>query len=176
MIRDIKELNFPSYATLDSAEVNLADMGESAITAAIKVDGEIMPDFSFDWEVEYRGEKYVHAARQPQASKDNKSFDSSVNLTFEHWAVRELKRWMFHTVQPVESGTAVADKYVASVSLNLGNFIILFGQVLEHYFAGAITISLNPNYKYKPEPTTVEISHSKIWEVVKMLYDVYKVH
>lgn len=181
MIPAITELNFPKkegkqYATLTQATVDLADMGERTITATVKIDGEISPDFSFDWEVEFRGEKYVHSVRQPQAIKDNASSDSSVNLTFEHWAVRELKRWMFHTVQPVDSGTAVADKYVASVSLNLGDFVDLFSQVLKHHYGDAITISLNPYYQYKTEPTTVEISHSFIWDVLLKLYELYKAH
>ena len=58
MIPDIKELNFPKkdgkqYATLTQATANIADMGEKTITTQVKIDGEIVPDFSFDWEVKF---------------------------------------------------------------------------------------------------------------------------
>ena len=52
MIPDIKELNFPDYATLSQATVTLNDMGEQVITTQVKIDGAIKPDFSYDWEVD----------------------------------------------------------------------------------------------------------------------------
>ena len=56
MIPDIKELNFPKkdevqYATLTQASAIIADMGEKTITTQVKIDGDIVPDFSYDWEL-----------------------------------------------------------------------------------------------------------------------------
>lgn len=150
-------------------------MAEKTITTQIKIDGAITPDFSYDWEIEFKGEKYIHPLRKPQATKENTSLNSAVDLTFQHWAVYQLKRWMFFTVQPVESGTAVADKYIASVSLNLGDFCILFGQVLQYYFGDKITIDLNTQWEYSSEPTVVEVSYSYLWDVLIKLYELYAV-
>ncbi len=180
MIPAIQELNFPKidgkqYATLTHATVNLADMGEKTISTQVKIDGDITPDFSQDWVVVFQGEKYIMPLRQPQGAKENTSLNSTIDLTFQHWAVYQLKRWMFFTVQPVETGTAVADKYIADVILNLGDFCNLFGQVLRHYYGDTITIDLNPDWDYKQEASPIAISHSYIWDVLIKLYELFAV-
>lgn len=175
MISDIKELNFPEYATLEGATVTLQDMAEGTITAQVKIDGNITPDFTKDWAVEFKGHKFIMPLREPQGSKENTSLKATVDLTFQHWAVWQLKRWLFFTVQPVESGTVVADKYIASVSLNLGDLCTLVGQVLGYYYGDSITIDLNPAWVYESAPTNVKISHSHVWDVLIKLYELYGV-
>lgn len=174
MIRDIEEIRFPN-GTLSQATCKMDDMGEWSITATIKVDGGEKPDFSEDWVVRYRGAKYVMPLRTPAARKENTSLDSQIDLTFVHWAQRELQRWMFFTVQPVESSTAVPDKYEASVVLTLGDLVILIGQVLEYYYGDTIKIDLNPDWEYSDEPSTIEISYSYIWDVLLKLRELYNV-
>lgn len=175
MIGDIEELNFPKkdgkqYATLTHATATLADMGEKTITTQVKIDGEIVPDFSFDWEVEFQGEKYIMPLRIPQGAKENTSLNSTIDLTFQHWAIYQLKRWPFVTIQQIAAGTYMADEEVAPVQLNLKDFCILFGQVLEYYYGDTITIDLNDDpvtgWQYKQEATRIEISHTKIWNVL----------
>lgn len=175
MIKDIKELNFPSYATLSQATCALQDMAEKTITTQVKIDGAITPDFSYDWEIVFKGEKYIQPLRKPQAAKENTSLKSVVDLTFQHWAIYQLKRWMFFTLQPIESGTAVADQYIASVSLNLKEFCDLFGQVLQYYYGDSITIDLNPEWQYKTEPTGIKINYSYLWDILIKLYELYAV-
>lgn len=188
MIPAITELNFPKidgkqYATLTQATANIADMGEKTITTQIKIDGEIVPDFSFDWEVEFQGEKYIMPLRMPAGSKDNEKLKSQIDLTFQHWAIYQLKRWPFVTIQQIAAGTYLPDEEVATVSLNLGDFCELFGQVLEYYYGGKITLDFND---YKKNPTTgwvyddtatvVTISHTKIWNVlIDAFHDKYGV-
>lgn len=151
-------------------------MGEKIIATQVKIDGDIVPDFSYDWEVEFRGEKYVMPLRLPQGSKGNESLSSTIDLSFQHWAVRELKRYPFVTIQQVAAGTYLPDEEVATVQLNLKDFCILFGQVLEYYYGDAITIDLNPEWLYKQEATIITISHTKIWNVlVETLHDKYGV-
>lgn len=180
MIRDIIE-HFPKdkddrqYATLTQATVTMADMGEKTITTQVRIDGDIVPDFSQDWEVEFRGEKYVMPLRIPQGAKSNESLNSTIDLTFQHWAVYQLKRWMFFTVPEGEAGTVVADKYIASVSLNLADFISLFSKVLEHYYGDAITISLYGGWDFDRKSTPVSISHSYVWDVLLQLYELFAV-
>lgn len=181
MIPDIKELNFPKidgkqYATLTHATPKLDDMGEKSISTQVRIDGEIVPDFSFDWAVKFQGEKYIMPLRIPAGAKENTSLDSTIDLTFQHWAVYQLKRWPFVTIQQIEAGTYLPDEEVATVQLNLGDFCELFGQVLEYYYGGAITIDLNPGWQYKKEATIITISHTKIWNVLTdAFYDKYGV-
>ena len=160
---------------MSAATVSLPDMGEWNITSQIKIDGQIAPDFSFDWEVLFQGHKYIQPLRKPQGSKENTTLNSVIDLTFQHWAIYQLKRWYFFTAQPVETGTAIPDKYIATVSLNLGDFCALFGTILNYYYGDKITISLDPQWQYKSEAEVVEISYSHIWDVLIKLYEVYGV-
>lgn len=175
MIPDIKEFNFPSYATLSHAEVNIPDMGEPSITTQIKIDGEITPDFSEDWEIEFQGTKYVMPLRKPQGAKENTSLNSTIDLTFQHWAVYQLKRFYFCTIAEVEAGTVSPDKYIASVNLNLENLVHLFSQVLSYYFGDKITISLYSGWQGEEEPVVVDISHSYVWDVLIKFYELFAV-
>lgn len=155
-------------------------MGEKTITTQVKIDGKIVPDFSFDWAVEFQGEKYIMPLRIPAGLKDNKKLKSQIDLTFQHWAIYQLKRWPFVTIQQIAAGTYLPDEEVATVQLNLKDFCILFGQVLEYYYGGAITIDFNDDpvtgWKYKQEATIITISHTKIWNVlIDAFHDKYGV-
>lgn len=181
MIPQIKELNFPKlldgeqYATLEKATVTLNDMGERTIATEVSINGDIQPDFSYDWEVEFKGEKYIMPLRKPQASKSNDTRSSKINLTFQHWAQYQLKRWYFFTLPSENANVAVADKYEASVSLNLGDFVNYFNKILEHYYGDKIKLDLNPNHEYNPEPVFVDINYSYLWNVLIKLYELYAV-
>lgn len=171
MIHDIKEINFPEYATLDTATVSLSDMGEKTITATVKIDGQIAPDFSYDWIVEFQGERYVHPLRKPQASKENTSLLSQVELTFKHWAIHELSRYFFFAFPSTDSGTAIADKYIAPLSLTLPNFIVALNKVLDYYYGGKIRAEIYSGWQASDEPTTLSISYTYIWDLITKIYD-----
>ena len=176
MIPQIKEVNFPEYATISTATATLQDMGDKTISAQVKIDGRIAPNFSYDWEVEFQGERYIQPLREPQASKGNDSLSSVIDLTFQHWTIYQLKRYYFVQTAPLDSGTAVADKYIASLGLNLKDFIAEFENVLGLYFKqGEVKIKLNPQWVGDKEPSYMEISYTHIWDVLLKLYEVYGV-
>lgn len=177
MIKDIKELNFPAYATLETATATISDMGDRTITSQVKIDGDVVPDFSYDWEVEFKGERYIHPVRTPQGTKDNASRKAKIDLVFHHWAIYEMKRQYFVEMASTSAGTAIADKYIASLGLNLEDFVTAFNLVLNHYFGGRIIISLNPNplQPYSKEAKFVSISYSYIWDVLQQIHDIYGV-
>lgn len=180
MIPDIKELNFPKkdgkqYATLTHATVSLADMGEKTITTQVKIDGNIVPDFSQGWAVEFQGEKYVMPLREPQGAKENTSLNATVDLTFQHWAIHELKRWFFFSLPAVETGTATPDKWVVPLQMNLGDFCRTFARVLEYWYGDTITLDLNPAWEYKKELTVIDINYSYCWDVLIKLHELYGV-
>lgn len=175
MIHQIKELNFPQYATISTATAQLLDMGDMSITAQVKIDGAIKPDFSFDWEVEFQGERYIHTAREPQASKGNDSICSIIDLTFNHWTIYQLRRYYFVSIATLNSGTAIADLYITSLSANLKTLCDAFQEVLDYYFNGEIRIDLNPQWKYDEEVSYLEINYTHIWDVLQKIYEVYGV-
>ena len=175
MIPNIRELNFPSYATLSQATVSLHDMGECIISTQVKIDGDIKPDFSYNWEVEFKGEKYIHSLRTPQALKDNTSICSKIDLTFQHWVIYELKRHYFVELASINAGTVIPDKYIASLGLSVSDFVTAFQNVLDYYYKGAIKIQLNPDVEYSQDRAFMNISYSYIWDVLQEFYNVYGV-
>lgn len=175
MIKDIKELNFPSYATLTKATVNISDMGEMTITADVRIDGDISPDFSYDWEVMFKGEKYIMPLRKPQCTKENTATYSTVELTFYHWAVYEMKRNYFAEMTSTESGTAIVSKYEVPLSLSLSDFVLALNKVLEYYYKGSIIAELNPEWVSGSEKTTLNISYTYIWDLITTIYENYAV-
>lgn len=182
MIPQITEVNFPEYATLHQATVSFETMGERTITTQIRVDGDIVPELGVTeggvfkpMELEYRGERFVLPTLAPQSKKDNTSRNSLIDLTFQSWAVYQLKRYFFVEMASITSGTAIADKYQASLTLTLPNFVDALNLVLDHYFNGSIQASLfgQSSGIYSTDPVTVDISYTKIWDVLQSLYKLY---
>lgn len=178
MIPAIKELNFPKYATLSQATVTLNDMGERVITAQVSIDGNIRPDFSYNWEVEFMGERYTHPLRTPQAIKDNSSIYSKIDLVFEHWAIYNMKRFYFVELASTNAGTAFANKYIVPLGLNLGDFCTALQDVLDFYFKDepfGIKVDLNPELDYSLDRAFINISYSYIWDVLQQIHKIYGV-
>ena len=175
MIKQIKEINFPEYATLSQAKVSISDMGDMSISAQVKIDGDIKPDFSYDWEVEFKGERYIQPYRSPQGTKDTSSICSTIDLTFYHKAEWLMRSQMFIEMASTDSGTAIADKYEASLGLSLPDFVTAFNRVLGHFFGDAIVMLLNPKGTYSTERKFVSISYSYIWDVLQKIYEIYDV-
>lgn len=182
MISQIKEINFPEYATLSTATATLVDMGDKTISTQVKIDGNITPDFSFDWELEFKGERYIHPLREPQASKGNDSICSLIDLTFYHKTIYDLKRYYFPKMAEVQSGTVSVDKYIADLNLNLEGFCDALQQVLDYYleigyFNERITINLKGKGEgiYAEEKQYVQIQYTHIWDVLQKIYDLFGV-
>ena len=176
MIPQIQQINFPAYASLTNAVATFAEMGERTISTQIKIDGDIVPDFT-GWELSFKGERFVLPVREPQAAKDNTSRRSMVDLVFYSWPIDELKRYFFVEMSSITSGTAIADKYKASLGLNIENFVVAFNQVLTYYFQGKIVMSLfgSGTGIYSPEPSYFEIDNMKIWDVLQKIYEIYEI-
>lgn len=172
MIPQIKEINFPEYATLSTATASLVDMGDKTITAQVKIDGSIAPDFSYDWEIEFQGERYIQPLREPQASKGNESICSTIDLTFYHKGIYNLKRYFFVSVVELDAGTLMADNYVVSLRLNIAEFVAYLNNVLKYYYGNAYKVSLNPDYKYdETDRKDIGINYTKIWDVFTKFYE-----
>ena len=179
MIKQIQKIDFPSYATLSSATATLNDMGDKAITAQVKIDGGVAPDFSYDWEVEFKGERYIQPLREPQASKGNESICSVIDLTFYHKTIYDLKRYFFVEMASTGSGTAMADKYIADLNVNIEQFKVALQDVLDFYYKdeNRIIVSLygEDTGIYAQEPQYVQIQYTHIWDVVQKIYDLFGV-
>lgn len=175
MIRGITEINFPEYATLSSATIVDNEMGDKTIETTVAIDASVVPDFSYDWEIEFKGERYIQPLRVPQGNKSNESIKAHIDLTFQHKTIYQLKRFFFFETASVGAGTVIADKYEASVYLNLGEFVTLFNEVLSYYFGSEIVMDLNPAWQYSDEKVFIEISSSYIWDVLQKVNELFGV-
>lgn len=172
MIPQITEINFPEYATLSTATATLVDMGDKTITAQVKIDGSIVPDFSYDWEIEFQGERYIHPLREPQASKGNESISSTIDLTFYHKGIYDLKRHFFVSTAETEAGTIMADKYIVPLAMNIGKFVEALNKVLKLYYGDTYLVDLNPEYEYdESDIKYIDINYTKIWDIFTQFYE-----
>lgn len=182
MITEIKEINFPSYATLHRATVSLTDMGERTISTELRIDGDITPEYGV-WidgvfhpmELEFRGERFVLPVREPQAAKDDQRTESVSSLTFTSLPILQMQRYFFVQITPEETGVAVADKYVVPLRMNLTSFVGMFNTVLDYYFHGSIVMDLAPGIAAGADPVVIDINYTKIWDVLTKLYETYGV-
>lgn len=176
MIPGITEINFPAYATLHQATITLEEMGARTITTQVRIDGDVVPDFD-GWELEFKGERFVLPSNTPQAAKDNTTRNSLVDLTFESAVLGDLKRYFFFEPTSVATGTAIADKYKASVNLSIEDFVPLLNDVLDYYFDGAVVASLylSGSGIYSTERVPMEINYSYIYDIISKMYDAYGV-
>lgn len=176
MIPAITEINFPAYATLHQATVSLSEMGDRVISTQVRIDGDVVPDFS-GWELSFKGERFVLNTKEPQAMKDNSTRHSLVDLTFESWIARELKRYFFFEAASVNASTAIADKYKASVNLSIEDFVVLYNKVLDYYFGGSVVMSLymSGQGQYSTDRALMEIDYTYLWDVLVKFYEVYDV-
>lgn len=181
MIPQIKEINFPDYATLHQATVTLSDMGERSIETQIRVDGgqsPIEPGVTrggtfYPMELEFRGERFILPVHEPQAAKDNSSRYATLDLSFRSWVVEELKRYYYFQPASVNASTAIADQYQASVNLSITSFVDNFASVLNYYWPnGEITIDLY-SQSYGDEKYLIEIDKIKIWDVLTRFYEIF---
>lgn len=157
-----------AYATLSNATIQLAEMGDRIITTQVKIDGDVVPDFS-GWELTFRGEKFVLNVKNPQAAKDNTSINSRIDLTFYSWAILQLKRYFMFTVPATVTGVVTADKYNAPIALDIQNFGVLLNQVLTYYFHGKISVDVYSGAT--SEVVALEINYTKIWDVITGIHD-----
>lgn len=173
MIPQITEINFPEYATLHEATGTFAEMGERVITTQVRIDGDVIPDFE-GWELEFKGERFVLPVKEPQAQKNNTTRNSLVDLTFYSWPIYQMKRFFFFETTTTATGTVMADKYQASVRLNLVNFVALFNRVLDYYFDGEIVADLASG-SYGTEVSEIQLDYSYLWDVLQDFYSIFKV-
>lgn len=172
MIPQIKEINFPEYATLSTATATLVDMGDKTITAQVKIDGSIVPDFSYDWEIEFQGERYIHPLREPQASKGTESISSAIDLTFYHKGIYNLKRHFFVSTAETEAGTIMADNYIVPLAMNIGKFVEVLNKILKLYYGNTYLVDLNPEYEYdETDIKYIDINYTKIWDIFTQFHE-----
>lgn len=149
-------------------------MGDRIITAQVRIDGDIVPDFSGpEWYLIYEGEKFVLNTHTPQAAKDNTTRCSLVDLTFVSFPVSELMRYFFVELSEVRLGTMIVDKYIASLRLNAQNFMVAFNRVLQYYFGDTFEIQAASGIVWPTEVQEVSIEYTYLWDVLSAFQDVY---
>lgn len=178
MIPGIREIGFGPgserpYATLHEATASFAVMGDRTITTQVRIDGDVVPDFD-GWALEFKGERFVLPVKEPQAQKNNTTRNSLVDLTFYSWPIYQMKRFFFFETTTTATGTVMADKYQASVNLNLVDFVALFNRVLDYYFDGKIIADLAQG-SYGTAVSAIQLNYSYVWDVLQDLYSIFNV-
>lgn len=173
MIKEITETGFNSGVTLNSATVNLTNMGERTITADVKIAGGAA--LGDDAELAFRGERFVPVVKDPQAVKNNERVAHVVSVTFQSYVIAELKRyWFFKT--PEQGSDIIVDTYKYQIGLNLSDFVVLFNQVLSHYYGEEIVMDATDiDMSEHTEAELIDIDYTTIWEVLTQIYEKYKV-
>ena len=174
MINEITEVGFQDGATLSSATVTLADMGERTIAADIKVEGN---DLSVDgMELQFRGERFVPVVKDPNATKTNERVQSVVSVTFLSYAISQLKRFWFFK-KPEQGPNVFVDQYVVPIGLTFTDFVDYLGAELSYYFGTEITCSYDPNLDLTEltEAKYLDINYTTLWDVLTLAYEAYGV-
>lgn len=171
MIPQIQEINFPSYATLHQATANFARMGDRTISTQVRIDGDIVPTFE-GWELSLNGERFVLPIRDPQATKDNSTLNSLIDLNFQSWAIYQMKRYFFFETTTTATGTVMADKYKTPINLDVVDFCALLNRVLNFYFNGKIVVDLYAGAE-RGAAASLEIDYSYIWDVILFINKIY---
>ena len=171
MIPQIQEINFPSYATLHQATANFARMGDRTISTQVRIDGDIVPSFE-GWELSLNGERFVLPIRDPQATKDNSTLNSLIDLNFQSWAIYQMKRYFFFETTTTATGTVMADKYKTPINLDVVDFCALLNRVLNFYFNGKIVVDLYAGAE-RGAAASLEIDYSYIWDVILFINKIY---
>ena len=173
MIKEITEIRFNSGVTLNSATVNLTNMGERTITADVKIAGGAA--LGDEAELTFRGERFVPVVKDPQAVKNNERVAHVVSVTFQSYVIAELKRyWFFKT--PEQGSDIIVDTYKYQIGLNLSDFVVLFNQVLSHYYGEEIVMDATDiDMSEHTEAELIDIDYTTIWAVLTQIYEKYKV-
>ena len=174
MINEITEIGFQDGATLSSATVTLADMGERTIAADIKVSGN---DLSVDdMELEFRGERFVPIVKDPNATKTNERVQSVVSVTFLSYVISQLKRFWFFK-KPEQGTNIFVDQYVVPIGLTFTDFVSYLGAELSYYYGSEITCSYDPNLDLTnlTEAKYLDINYTTLWDVLTLAYEAYGV-
>lgn len=149
------------------------NMGDAVITIDIKLDKDIDPQFSLDWQVIFRGEVYKLKTLQPPGKKDTTSLQYQYTLTFVPER-EELKFRLFANMLQLEDESWQPISYDFSFSGTLKEFVDRFNNNLQYAFPYQWEMVLNPDYKLA-DPVIVTISNLTIWEVLQQTYDLYGV-
>lgn len=163
-------------ATLHQATATFEEMGERTISTQVRIDidGDIAPQFN-GWELDFRGETFVLPTLKPQAAKDNTTRNSLVDLVFTSSPIDDLKRYYFAEMAEIEVGTVIIDKYVASLRINLTNFVAAFNKVLSYYFPNGEYVMTLANGVDTGEVKDFPIDYMYIWEVLQKIHEIYGV-
>lgn len=165
---DLVCLDFPDNVTLTEAEISLQFMGEKTITAEVDVYGDLPKT---ELSIRYGNDVYVTDINIQSAKKENTSEKHTISLTFIHEAIKKLRSLFFYTLAPAQSGTTVADKYEASVSLSIGDFVTHVNDILKA--EGITDISIEKKAALDSDKNFVSISYTHLWELIGKIYEVY---
>lgn len=149
------------------------DMGEATITCDVKYPAEVGPNFSLDWCITYKGEKFFLSTLQPPCIKDNKSIFYKYSLTFRSER-DDLKRYDMLDIVKSEEGDDIANKYSFVFDADINAFADRFNANLAYNFGSRWKMVLADGLK--TDRTTIScVNGVKLWDLLQKLYELYGV-
>ena len=148
-----------------------ADMGEASITCDIYLPQEVDPQFSLDWYIDYKGEKFYLSTLQPPAIKDNSLIRYKYSLTFKSER-EDLKRYDMLDIVKSDEGDPIPDKYSFSFQGDITQFVDRFNANLQYNFGARWEMRLAEGVTSDSVVVSCQ-DGVKLWDLLTQVYDLY---
>lgn len=167
-----------THFDVNSFTFNEQEMGMATISLDMFVQADMIPEFTSDWYVDFRGERFHLSTLEPAILKDNTSRFYRYSLIFRSER-DDLQRYQFadfvsveETPQPVSYDFVLPltiQEFIERVNINLG------------YYLDGWAIELSPDYMDNlnsdiydgTERITVSFSRQSLWSVIQSIYETY---
>lgn len=158
------------FFNIESFTFDETDMGDAQITADLYLPADFVPNFSRDWYMEFRGEKFYNKTLQPSALKDTNSLKYKYTLTFESQRA-DLKRYEFANMVAY-GGYPQPLSYDFTLPLTASEFISRYNLNLQYYFGASWSIVEGPEF-VDTERKTISFSRVTLWNILTQFYDIF---
>lgn len=166
--------NMPQWAKPEKMDVTFADMSDAGLSYSIKVPADIDHDFSLDWWISVRGEKFYNTTLKPEGYKDDKSILYNYTLVFDSER-RDLKRYIWVDIDK-RSGVPLIKSYANIFKLDLKEFVAKFKDNLDFYkLSSRWDIRINPDLVIDEEKILINAENAFLWDVLQQLFELYEV-
>lgn len=169
---DVK-FNFPTEnLKVTSFDFSSSQLEVPAIAISAETDPDVEPDFSIDWNIEYKDDLFTLITEQPPGVKDTSSLKYKYNLTFRSNLEQLQFKEFLNFVSESELGRKVND-YNFSFYASPSVFVERLRLNLKYYFGDTWQIELADDYTENPEEVLFTANKVSIWDMLVQFYNAY---
>lgn len=173
MINDINfSENLPDWAKPEKMDVTFVDMSDASLSYSIKVPIEIEHQFSLDWWIEVRGERFYNKSLNPEGYKDDKSIMYNYTLTFE--SERSIFKKFIWLDIDTQSGVPLLKSYLNVFKLTLSQFADKLNENLKFYgLYDRWEVIVDHSLPINAEPALVNAQDAYLWDILQRTTEIY---